>query len=109
MEREIGMERQISIRHGEEELTATIHYPVVKDIKEETRQQRVPLAVICHGFVGSRIGVDRLFVKTARELAEDGYLVLRFDYIGCGRAAVNMEQKGWSPWCCKPVLYWTMR
>ena len=29
------MERQISIRHGQEELTATIHYPVVKDIKEE--------------------------------------------------------------------------
>ena len=34
MEREISMERQISIRYGQEELTATIHYPVVRDIKE---------------------------------------------------------------------------
>lgn len=93
----MGMERQISIRHGQEELTATIHYPVVKDIKEGNHQQRVPLAVICHGFVGSRIGVDRLFVKTARELAEDGYLVLRFDYIGCGRAAVSTELKDLNP------------
>lgn len=103
------MERQISIRHGQEELTATIHYPVVKDIKEEKSQQRVPLAVICHGFVGSRIGVDRLFVKTARELAEDGYLVLRFDYIGCGESSGSTERRDWSPWCCRPVRCWTTR
>lgn len=90
----MDMERQISIRHGQEELTATIHYPVVKDIKEGNHQQRVPLAVICHGFVGSRIGVDRLFVKTARELAEDGYLVLRFDYIGCGESSGEYGAEG---------------
>ncbi|MCM3786199.1 alpha/beta fold hydrolase [Neobacillus mesonae] len=88
------MERQISIKHGEEELSATIHYPVVKELAEGKRPARVPLIIICHGFVGNRIGVDRLFVKTARELAEDGNLVLRFDYIGCGESTGDYGAEG---------------
>ncbi|NMO97436.1 alpha/beta hydrolase [Paenibacillus lemnae] len=87
------MERQITIRHGQQELTASIHYPAQeKEAREGCR--RVPLAVICHGFVGSRIGVDRLFVKTARELAGDGYMVIRFDYIGCGESTGNYGAEG---------------
>ena len=88
------MERQIVIRHGEEELAATIPYPVVPELQEGERPSRVPLIIICHGFVGSRIGVDRLFVKTSRELAEDGYLVLRFDYIGCGESSGEYGAEG---------------
>ncbi|MFI2857772.1 alpha/beta hydrolase family protein [Paenibacillus sp. JSM ZJ436] len=87
------MERQFAIRHGEEELTASIHYPVQQeDVRKDCR--RVPLAIICHGFVGSRIGVDRLFVKAARELAEDGYMVIRFDYIGCGESTGSYGAQG---------------
>lgn len=87
------MERQISIQHGKEEITASIHYAVSS--KGEGRcKERFPLAVICHGFVGSRIGVDRLFVKTARELAEEGFLVVRFDYIGCGESSGQYGQEG---------------
>lgn len=88
------MERQIGIKHGEEEIAATIHYPVVTEISEGKKPARVPLIVICHGFVGNRIGVDRLFVKTARELAEDGNLVLRFDYIGCGESTGEYGAEG---------------
>lgn len=88
------MERQIGIKHGEEEIAATIHYPVVTAISEGKKPARVPLIVICHGFVGNRIGVDRLFVKTARELAEDGNLVLRFDYIGCGESTGEYGAEG---------------
>lgn len=88
------MERQIGIKHGEEEIAATIHYPVVSEISEGKKPARVPLIVICHGFVGNRIGVDRLFVKTARELAEDGNLVLRFDYIGCGESTGEYGAEG---------------
>lgn len=87
------MERHITIRHKEEELTASIHYPS-KTNQEEGKTARTPLVVICHGFVGSRIGVDRLFVKTARELAEDGYMVLRFDYAGCGESSGNYGKEG---------------
>ncbi|AKG33223.1 alpha/beta hydrolase family protein [Paenibacillus durus] len=82
------MERAITIRHKGEELTASIHYPV-KEGKSGRCKNRVPLVVICHGFIGSRIGTDRLFVKTARELAGDGYMVIRFDYIGCGESSGN--------------------
>lgn len=89
------MERQIGIRFEHEELAATIHYP--NRTNEGDRRRRVPLVIICHGFVGNRIGVDRLFVKTARELAEGGYFVLRFDFAGCGKAQVNTASRGSSP------------
>ncbi|ETT61755.1 alpha/beta fold hydrolase [Paenibacillus sp. FSL R7-277] len=81
------MERNIIIRHNGEELTASIHYPAADRAGTGRCKNRVPLAVICHGFVGSRIGVDRIFVKAARELAQDGYMVIRFDYAGCGESS----------------------
>lgn len=88
------MERHIIIRHKEEEITANIHYPASKTNKEGRSKERVPLVIICHGFVGNRIGVDRLFVKTARELSEDGYMVVRFDYIGCGESTGEYGEEG---------------
>ncbi|AWB43405.1 alpha/beta hydrolase [Paenibacillus sp. CAA11] len=88
------MERHIVIHHGEENMTASIHYPAAVAKKEARCKDRVPLVIICHGFVGSRIGVDRLFVKTARELAEGGYLVVRFDYIGCGESSGVYGREG---------------
>ncbi|OKP97003.1 S9 family peptidase [Paenibacillus sp. P46E] len=83
------MERNIIIRHHGEELTASIHYPSREKGSSGRCKERVPLAVICHGFVGNRIGVDRIFVKAARELASDGYMVIRFDYVGCGESSGN--------------------
>ncbi|KGE19422.1 alpha/beta hydrolase family protein [Paenibacillus wynnii] len=80
------MERSIVIRHNQQELTASLHYPTKEKSTSGRCKDRVPLAVICHGFIGSRIGVDRIFVKAARELAQEGYLVIRFDYIGCGES-----------------------
>ncbi|WP_223068845.1 alpha/beta hydrolase family protein [Paenibacillus caui] len=88
------MERQISIQHGKETIAASIHYPAGNVRKEGRCKNRVPLVLICHGFVGSRIGVDRLFVKTARELASSGYLVVRFDYIGCGESSGDYGREG---------------
>ncbi|MEK4508868.1 alpha/beta hydrolase [Paenibacillus sp. FSL K6-2524] len=88
------MERQIVIHHGNEEIVASIHYPS-QNVKQEGRcKDRVPLVVICHGFVGNRIGVDRLFLKTARELAAEGFLVVRFDYIGCGESSGDYGREG---------------
>ncbi|NGM83983.1 alpha/beta hydrolase [Paenibacillus sp. 7124] len=88
------MERAIVIRHNQEELTASIHYPSKAQGATGRCKDRVPLAIICHGFVGSRIGVDRLFVKAARELAKDGYMVIRFDYIGCGESSGSYGSEG---------------
>lgn len=80
------MEHAIAIRSGDIELAATLHYPTNQQETAGGTCDRWPILIICHGFIGSRIGVDRLFVKAAREFAGQGYLVLRFDYGGCGES-----------------------
>lgn len=77
------MERTIHIKSGDITLAATLHEP---DSMMSKKAGKVPLVVICHGFVGSRIGVNRLFVKAARELVTHEVAVLRFDYGGCGES-----------------------
>ncbi|MCS7464681.1 alpha/beta hydrolase [Paenibacillus doosanensis] len=73
------MEHHITIRSEQEELAATLHYPASTGSKN-------PIIIIAHGFIGSRVGVNRLFVKAAREFTELGYMVLRFDFAGCGES-----------------------
>ncbi|KZE69232.1 hypothetical protein AWM68_02895 [Fictibacillus phosphorivorans] len=63
-------------------LAHTVHYPAAS----QGCTDKFPLVIICHGFTSTRIGVDRLFVKTAQALAELGFAVLRFDYAGCGES-----------------------
>ena len=75
------MEKQVMIGWKEKGLAATVHYP-----KSVSKESRLPLVIICHGFTGSRQGVHRLFVNAARRLAENEYAVLRFDYSGCGES-----------------------
>jgi len=77
------MEKPITIRHEDLTLAATIHYPPLEGTCPE---KKMPLVIICHGFIGSRIGVDRLFLLASRILASKGYLVIRFDYAGCGES-----------------------
>ncbi|MFC5702452.1 alpha/beta hydrolase family protein [Cohnella faecalis] len=77
------MERPLNIRHEDLTLAATIHYPAADS---KLPVGKLPLVIINHGFVGSRIGVDRLFVLTGRELADRGFLVIRFDFAGCGES-----------------------
>lgn len=79
------MEKQLTITHLDLSLAATLHYPHAGTDRIEKNGKR-PVVVICHGFIGSRVGVDRLFVKTARALAAKGNYVLRFDYGGCGES-----------------------
>lgn len=59
---------------------------------------KVPGIVMCHGFMGTKIGLHRLFVKAARYFSHAGYAVLRFDYSGCGdsdgeHATITIEQQ----------------
>lgn len=77
------MERTITLMHDEISLAASIHYPSYID---QNPDGKVPLVIICHGFVGNRIGTDRLFVQAAREFAARGSIVIRFDYAGCGES-----------------------
>lgn len=85
------MEKQFTIKFEQLHLTATLHYP---KLQENETLEKIPAIIICHGFIGSRIGVDRLFVKTARALAEEGHVVVRFDYAGCGESDGEYGQLG---------------
>ncbi len=40
--------------------------------------------IICHGFKDNKIGRYRLFVDLSRELCNQGFIVLRFDFSGSG-------------------------
>lgn len=85
------MERQFSLQYEGLALAASIHYPTAEGRRTD---QRMPLVVINHGFIGNRIGVDRLFVLAARKLAKNGYLVVRFDYAGCGESEGVYGEQG---------------
>lgn len=78
------MEQHLDILYQNIKLAATLHIP--SGTGQAGQDGRYPAVLICHGFVGNRIGVNRLFVKAARELADNGYVVLRFDYAGCGES-----------------------
>lgn len=69
------MEQQVFINSSQQSLSAVLHIP---------HGERSPGVILCHGFMGNKIGQHRLFVKTARSLADKGFAVLRFDYSGCG-------------------------
>jgi dipeptidyl aminopeptidase/acylaminoacyl peptidase len=45
-----------------------------------------PTVALLHGFTGTRIESHRLFVKTARRMAERGMAALRFDFRGSGES-----------------------
>lgn len=88
------MERAISIPYGSAELMATLHYPSAAGKDERNEGGHCPLVVICHGFIGNRIGVDRLFVNAARRFAAEGFMTLRFDYAGCGESTGDYGEGG---------------
>ena len=69
------MEQQIYLSSQQERLSAVFHAPF---------DGKFPGVILCHGFMGNKIGQHRIFVKTARKLTNHGFAVLRFDYSGCG-------------------------
>ncbi|QDX93309.1 hypothetical protein C2W64_03839 [Brevibacillus laterosporus] len=83
------MKKHVEIQWQNETLAATLYVPEL-----ENQEEAFPLIVICHGFIGSRIGVNRLFVETANQLIRDGYAVLCFDYVGCGESTGEYGRSG---------------
>ncbi|WP_158232480.1 S9 family peptidase [Sporosarcina sp. P13] len=73
------MQKNITIRSGENNLSGALHLP-------EYTKTKIPLIILIHGFVGSKVGEHRLFVKAARYFTERGYGVFRFDFSGCGES-----------------------
>ncbi|MDV6377804.1 alpha/beta hydrolase [Sporosarcina sp. GW1-11] len=73
------MQKHLTIRSGENNLSGVLHLP-------EYTKAKIPLIICIHGFVGSKVGEHRLFVKAARYFTERGYGVFRFDFSGCGES-----------------------
>lgn len=57
----------------ERELSGVLHLP---------EKQKPPVVIICHGF--QRTKSQKKYIKMARLLREEGILVFRFDFEGCG-------------------------
>ncbi|WP_232695345.1 alpha/beta hydrolase family protein [Brevibacillus daliensis] len=81
------MLQHITIPWEQEKLAAVLQFP--KD-----SNQRLPLVIICHGFIGSKTGVNRLFVEASSLFVQKGYAVLRFDYAGCGESSGEYGKGG---------------
>lgn len=67
-------------------LSGVLHLPNVQ------YTSNFPLIILLHGFVGSKVGEHRLFVKAARHFTEQGYAVFRFDFGGCGESDGDYSQ-----------------
>ncbi|MCR8642641.1 alpha/beta hydrolase [Paenibacillus sp. N1-5-1-14] len=94
------MEYTLSIQSDQAELAAVVHEPqwtgkeANRESDSDENTELFPLIIICHGFVGNKMGTDRLFVKTARELSSQGFMVIRFDYGGCGESTGEYGKGG---------------
>ncbi len=81
LERMFTMTTQsIAIHANQLDLSGVLHLP------EGVGQRKIPLIVLLHGFIGSKVGEHRLFVKAARYFTDKGYAVFRFDFSGCGES-----------------------
>lgn len=80
------MINHININWKNKKLATTVHFPISYQNANVQETKRYPVFIICHGFVGSRIGVNRLFVKASEEISLHDAIVIRFDYVGCGES-----------------------
>src|SRR4051812_1905601 len=69
------MERSVEFQSDGITLRGFLHIP-------EGATAPRPVIISCHGFVGSCQGVGH--PQLARSLEAEGYIVLRFDFRGCG-------------------------
>lgn len=73
---QVEIRESITLENCGEKIFAILHRPL--------NRQKVPAIVICPGFAGNKCGKFRMFVNLAKELAQQGIAVLRFDYRGTG-------------------------
>ncbi|MCQ6267932.1 alpha/beta fold hydrolase [Fictibacillus sp. WQ 8-8] len=85
-------------------MSVMVHLPT-KD-----SNQTAPVLLFAHGFTGDKIGGNRMGVKIARHLSNEGYIVVRFDFIGSGESQGEFAQDTtFSGWLedVRTVVNWT--
>jgi pimeloyl-ACP methyl ester carboxylesterase len=88
------VEQSLWLPCGEAMLAMSLHRPARNKNADCKEHSKYPTVVFCHGFVGNRIGVDRLFVHASRLFEQHGFMVLRFDYAGCGESTGDYGSTG---------------
>jgi len=58
--------------------------------------QSKKLAIMCHGFTGSKLESKRIFVEAGRLFAEQGIDAFRFDFYGSGDSAGDFADSSMS-------------
>lgn len=56
------------------------------------KRNSFPAVICCHGFGGSKIGKNRMWVMIAESLSKEGIASLRFDFRGCGDSEGYFEE-----------------
>jgi pimeloyl-ACP methyl ester carboxylesterase len=64
---------------------------VVTEPPETTQARRLPAFIILNSGIVHRVGLNRLHVKLARNLAAMGFAVMRFDFSGIGDSQVRTD------------------
>lgn len=64
---------------------------IVTEPPETTRARQLPAFIILNSGIVHRVGLNRLHVKLARNLAEMGFPVLRFDFSGIGDSQARAD------------------
>ncbi|NEU30849.1 alpha/beta hydrolase [bacterium LRH843] len=73
-----------SIRFDSNRLSGAIHYP-------DHHNKKQPAIIFVHGFIGSKVGAHRLFIKAANHFTKLGYVSFRFDFSGCGESVGDYQ------------------
>ncbi|MDQ0219139.1 alpha/beta fold hydrolase [Peribacillus cavernae] len=94
------------ISRGGKQISTIVHVPQ----NTASSKGKSPVIVYFHGFAGNKTVGNRMGVKLARRLCAEGYLVVRFDYIGSGESEGDFETDtfftGWIE-DAQIVLAWT--
>jgi len=77
-------EKPFFFENGDYKLFGVVHKP-------ESDEELSKGFVFCHPFAEEKLWVHRAYVSFARELAKQGYMVLRFDYMGHGDSEGEFE------------------
>lgn len=87
---------------GNKHISVIVHTPnaEINSISvQDTVKERRPAIVYMHGFTGTKTGDNRMGVNLARALCQEGYVVIRFDYIGSGESEGEFDSdthfSGW--------------
>lgn len=78
------MEKAVSFKNSKGQgLAGVLHVP--------ERICRAPAVICCHGFSRNKVDKFRFWVRIARALCDNGFMVLRFDFSGHGDSGGEME------------------